>query len=93
MSDKLLLTLCLTGCLVVSGSNIYNNCFREKETIYDLHTVRAGDTMWSICSDYYISENNVDCFNEFWSKNMKNNGKRSLNIGDSIIIANTVYKK
>lgn len=62
---------------------------RPVEVVEAAYTVKAGDTWYGICDAHYMS-NNAECFNEFWSRNMKQ--KQNLIPGDKLTISNRVYK-
>ena len=64
---------------------------RPVEEVISYHTVEAGDTMYSICNDAYICENNAEPFNQFWYENTKNNPE-ILKIGSTVKIVNRLYK-
>ena len=64
---------------------------RPVEKLVSYHTVKAGDTMYSICNDAYICENNAECFNQFWCENTNNNPE-ILQIGSTVKIVNRLYK-
>lgn len=67
------------------------DAFRPIKTVTTHYRVQSGDTLYSICNDAYIVENNAECFNEFLDSNYKTNNTR-LFIGDSVIITNKIYK-
>lgn len=81
----------ILGVLTV-GHAAYKVCFAAKQTIITTYTVKAGDTWYGICNDHYIVDDNVDCFNEMWYRNMNCNGNRNLHPGDVVTITNEIYK-
>lgn len=81
----------ILGVLTV-GHAAYKVCFAAKQTITTTYTVKAGDTWYGICNDHYIVDDNVDCFNEMWYRNMNRNGNRNLHPGDVVTITNEIYK-
>lgn len=85
--------LVFAALLFVIGLQVYE-AMRPIETIVKAHVVRTGDTMYNICDRYYIVKNNSECFNEMWSRVMRENGnKRILDIGDIVWVTNKVYAK
>ena len=62
---------------------------RPIEVVQAAYTVKSGDTWYSICDAHYLY-NNSECFNESWSRNMKQ--KQNLIPGDKLTISNRVYK-
>ena len=83
--------LLILGMLLVIGMEIYT-AMRPTEILVEAHVVRRGDTMYGICDRYYITQNNTECFNEFWHRIMKENNKTALDVGDVVWISNKVYK-
>ena len=77
--------------LFVIGMQVYD-VMRPTEIVMKSHIVKAGDTMYGIANKYYITKDNTECFNEFWHRMMKENGKTSIDIGDIVWISNKVYK-
>lgn len=78
----------LAAALLVSVWCCYD-WLRPVEVVEAAYTVKAGDTWYSICDAHYMT-NNAECFNEFWSRNMKQ--KQNLIPGDKLTISNRVYK-
>lgn len=88
----LLFIACLVMGVFTVGDMAYKACFAAKQTITTTYTVKAGDTWYDICNDHYIVDDNVDCFNEYWYRNMRDNGNRNLQPGDVVVITNEIYK-
>lgn len=85
-----ILILCLLTALYMVGNSIYNAC-RPIESIVTYHRVYSGDTLYEICNDAYIVENNAECFNAFLQSNYDAN-KSDLQIGDTVVITNKIYR-
>ena len=85
-----LLIVCLLTALCVVGNSIYN-AYRPIETVVTERRVFAGDTLYEICNDAYIVENNAECFNAFLQSNYDAN-KSDLQIGDTVVITNKIYR-
>lgn len=86
-----LFSVCLACCVYAAGDGVYKAFFRERAEINVQYVVRPGDTMWNICDEFYITKNNVECFNEFVHRNTKRNGSL-IHAGDIVTISNRVWK-
>ena len=89
--DALFIASFVLGVYAV-GNEAYKAFLAPTEKIVTAYTVQVGDTWYGICDKHYIIEDNVDCFNENWYRNMNNNGNRNLKPGDVVTIVNEVYK-
>lgn len=85
--------IALMACAVLylGVSTCYNTFFRASEEIPTQVVVKLGDTMYGICNDTYITENNAESFNEFFDKNLKRNGAEIF-AGQTVEIVNRVWK-
>lgn len=77
--------------LYVGVSNCYNTFFRASEEVSKQVVVQLGDTMWGICNDNYITENNAESFGKFVHENVKRNGTHII-AGQTVEIVNRVWK-
>ena len=75
---------CLVACVAFAAFH------GEQETVTITHTVKTGDTMWSICNKYYM-ENSDESFNEFFHRAVQENGA-ALKPGQTVTISNVVVK-
>ena len=64
---------------------------RPVKTVTAVYTVAAGDTLYGICNEAYITKNNSECFNQFLDSNYRKN-KRLLQPGDTVVITNRLYQ-
>lgn len=85
-----ILIVCLLTAAYVLGNSIYD-AYRPIETVVTERRVFAGDTLYEICNDAYMAENNAECFNAFLDSNYRAN-KSDLQIGDTVVITNKIYK-
>ena len=76
--------------LALTAWQIYG-WLRPVQTVTATYTVAAGDTLYGICNDAYITQNNSECFNQFLDSNYRQN-KKLLQPGDTVVITNRLYK-
>lgn len=63
----------------------------DTKTVTVEHTVKTGDSMWTICNRYYIEENNTESFNAFFNRAVQENGSE-IKPGQVVTLKNEVKK-
>lgn len=82
--------LVIIALIALAGWQIYD-WIRPVTVVTNTYTVAAGDTLYGICNEAYITKNNSECFNQFLDSNYRSN-KRQLQPGDTVVITNRLYK-
>ena len=82
--------LVIIALIALAAWQVYQ-WIRPVQNVTATYTVAAGDTLFGICNEAYITKNNSECFNQFLDSNYRSN-KRQLQPGDIVVITNRLYK-